>query len=119
MNDNTVILESSARTATTVSRDITNKTNKGCHIILDVTAIAATPSITLTIQGKDPLSGKYYTILTGSAVTGTGTTVYKVYPGITASANVSASDIIPSTWRISVAHGDADSITYSVSANMV
>jgi len=118
-NDNTTILVSQARTATENSRDILNRNAKGCHIILDVTSVTATPSIVVTIQGKDNLSGKYYTILSGSAVTGTGTTVYKIYPGITASANVSASDVLPGVWRVSVSHADTDSITYSVSANMV
>lgn len=118
-NGNTELLGSYARTSTTASRDIINNNCRGCQIILDVTSVTATPSITVTIQGKDPVSGKYYTILTSSPVTATGTVVYRVYPGITAVANLSASDVIPSLWRVSVAHGDSDSITYSVSANMV
>ncbi len=118
-NDNTSILPSASRTATTNSRDILNRGAKGGHIILDVTAVSATPSIVVTIQGKDPLSGAYYTILTGAAVTTTGTTVYKIYPGITAAANASVSDVIPGVWRATVTHADTDAITYSLAANMV
>jgi hypothetical protein len=77
-NGNTELLGSYARTSTTASRDIINNNCRGCQIILDVTSVTATPSITVTIQGKDPVSGKYYTILTSSPVTATGTVVYRV-----------------------------------------
>ena len=43
----------------------------------------------------------------------------RVYPGLTASANVTASDVLPATWRVEAVHGDTDSITYSVSANLI
>ena len=72
-----------------------------------------------TIQGKDHLSGKYYDLLVGVAITAIGTTILKVYPGIMASANVAASDILPLTWRVQFVHADVDSITYSVSAMVV
>ena len=72
-----------------------------------------------TIQGKDPLSGKYYDLLVGVAIIATGMTILKVHPGITASANISASDMLPLIWRVQFVHADADSITYSVSAMVV
>ena len=87
--------------------------------MIDVTAISATPSVTFTIQGKDDLSGKYYTILASAAITGTGTTVLRVYPGLTAAANLTANDVLPGTWRLITTHGDADSITYSVGASLI
>ena len=71
------------------------------------------------IEGKDLISGKYYTVLASAAITGTGTTVLKVYPGITASANASASDILPRTWRVTATHANTDSITYSVGASVI
>ena len=79
-NFNEIALESAARTADDNSGDITNSCHRGCHVIIDVTAISATPSVVPTIQGKDATSGKYYTLLAGSAITGTGTTILKVYP---------------------------------------
>ena len=30
-----------------------------------------------------------------------------------------ASDVLPRTWRVEAAHGNANSITYSVSANLI
>lgn len=110
---------SAARTATVSSSDITNLGGKGVVVILDVTASADSPSITLKVEGKDPVSAKYYDILESAAVTGTSTNVYRVYPGLTAAANLTVSDVIPKTFRITMTHSDADSITYSVGYNLV
>jgi hypothetical protein len=118
-NMDLTILASAARTATNQSSDITNYNGRGMHLVIDVTAASATPSVVFTIQGKDALSGKYYTILASSAITGTGTTVLKVHPGITAAANASVSDLLPRTWRIDATHADSDSITYSVGASVI
>lgn len=118
-NAELTLLASAARTATLDSPDQDNPEAKGVHVIIDVTLDPALASVVPTIQGKDPASGKYQDILEGVAITATGTTVLKVYPGIAASANVAASDILPKTWRVRMAHADADSITYSVGANLV
>lgn len=113
------VLASAARTASVNSADFTNYNNKGGHFIVDVSATAATPSIVMTIQGKDPVSGNYYDILVCTAITATGTNIFKVYPGIPGAANVRANDVLPRTWRVSIAAADADSITYSVGFNSV
>ncbi|MCH8067844.1 MAG: hypothetical protein IID16_01025 [Candidatus Marinimicrobia bacterium] len=118
-NFNLIALESAARIDTNNSEDLTNSQQRGCHVIIDVTAINASPSVIPKIQGKDSVSGKYYDLLTGTAITGTGTTVLKVYPGITVATNVSVSDILPVKFRILMTHGNADSITYSVGVNLV
>jgi len=108
------IFASAARTATVNGDDISNDDARGAIVVIDCTAVAATPSVVFTVQGKDPLSGKYYTILTSTAITATGTTVLRIYPGLTAAANVTVSDILPTVWRVIATHGDADSITYTV-----
>ncbi|RJQ25438.1 MAG: hypothetical protein C4589_11245 [Peptococcaceae bacterium] len=113
-NQEGTALASAARTATISSVDLANNHKNGVHVILDVTAITTAPSITLKIEGKCPVSGKYYTILEGAAVTAVSTNIYKVFPAATAAANSVANDIIPKTWRITVTHANADSITYSV-----
>lgn len=107
------LLASLARTATVSTADQVNYNGKGIHIILDVTALADTPSIVLKIEGKSA-SGIYYTLLEGAAVTGTGTNIYKVMPWATPAANVAAADLLPRTWRVTMTHADTDSITYSV-----
>lgn len=115
-NREITVLASAARTSTTDSANFTNISSRGAHFVINVSALAATPSITVTIQGRDPISGNFYDLLVSNAITTVGTTVLKVYPGITAVANGAANDILPRTYRVRVAHADADSITYSVSA---
>jgi len=118
-NTEETILASAARTATVNSADFINYNAKGLHVILNISALAATPSIVPTIQGKDPISGEYYDILVGAAITTTGINILKIYPGIIATPNASASDILPRTYRVSVAHADSDSITYSISGVLI
>jgi hypothetical protein len=110
------LLASAARTATVASEAQGNEGYRGLHLIIDATAFSATPSIVFTIQGYSPVGDDYYTILASAAITGSGTTVLRVYPGLTASANLIANDVLPPLWRVNAVHGDADSITYSVAA---
>jgi len=118
-NKSGTLLATLARTATPTAVDQVNYNARGIVIIIDVTAVANTPSVVFTIEGKDIASGKYYTILASAAITGTGTTVLRVYPGLTAAANVTVSDILPRDWRLVATHADADSITYSVGYSYV
>ena len=119
MNRTITVYPSAARTADPTVVDLPNSTGRGLHLVIDVTAVTATPSVVFTIKGKDPVSGKVWTVLASAAVTATGTTILKVYPGLTAAANAAANDVLPPTWQVTAVHGDADSITYSVTAQMV
>jgi hypothetical protein len=115
-NISATLLPSAARTAASVnSADITNSSWKGAHVIITTSAFTS-GTYTPTIQGKDPVTGNYYTILTGAAITGTGTVVLRVYPGITATANVSASDFLPRVWRVNLVGASTPSMTFSVGA---
>lgn len=118
-NTEKTVLVSAARTATVSSADLTNHNARGVHVIIDVTLDPALASVTFTVEGKDPVSGVYYTILTSAAIIATGTTALTVYPGVTETANVKESDVIPRTWRVTATHVDADSITYSVGATEI
>jgi hypothetical protein len=60
-------------------------------------------SLTVTLQGKDVVSGQYYTVLTSAAITTAGLTVLRIYPGISASANAAANDVLPPVWRVTYA----------------
>ena len=119
MNSVETLFTSKARTATENSPDQLNPSASGLHLVIDVTAATDTPSVVFTLQGKCPVSGKYYTILASSAITGTGTTVLKVFPGSAVAANATANDILPKHWRVIATHADADSITYTVTASLV
>lgn len=113
-NKGGVLFPSAARTATTlVSADQTNVGGNGVHVVLDTTAFTS-GTVTLTIQGKDPASGKYYTLLAGAAVVGTSTNVYKVCKGCPVTTNISANDMLPTVWRISISGASTPISTYSV-----
>ena len=114
---NKSIYPSEARTATPPAVEIDDRYVEGIQVIINVTAIAVTPSVVPTIDGFDPLSETWYNLLTGSAITGTGQTVLRVHPELTAAANLTAKDFLPNRYRVVMTHGDADSITYSVGIN--
>jgi hypothetical protein len=110
------VYASAARTATPTALDYDNPAHLGAVVFIDCTAVADTPSVVFTIQGKEPLGDEYYDILASAAITGTGNTVLRVYPTLTAAANAAANHPLPRVWRVLATHADADSITYSVTA---
>jgi len=118
-NEVVTVLASAARTATTNSSDLTNFNGRGVQVIIDVTAVTGSASVTVALQTKETIGSKYVTVLTSAAITGTGQTRLRCYPGITAVANESVSDLIGRIWRVVVTHGTADSITYSVQCVMM
>ena len=118
-NREVTVIASAAYTASQNSADLENPYARGAVIVIDATASAATPSVVFTVKGKSALGNDYYTILTSAAITGTGTTILRIYPGLTAAANVAVNDVLPRAWRIEAVAGDADSLTYSVSCNYI
>lgn len=118
INRTGTLLASAARTATVTGIDMSNDAGSCLTVILDVTVAPGVDTVTVAIQGNDPVSLKYYTILTGAAVSATGTTTYKVCPGITAAANAAASDMVPKKWRVNVTHSAGTSFTYSLGFNL-
>lgn len=107
-----LLFPSAARTATS-SVSFVSRTLGGLFII-NVTAASATPSVVFTIVGTGP-AGETWTILTSAAITGTGQTILRVHPELTAAANTIAKDMLPQAVTVTATHSDADSITYSVS----
>lgn len=112
-NSNVVELASLSRTTTQTGRDSVNNYHRGLQVVLDMTTVG-TGSVTLTVQGKDVASGKYYTVLAGAAVTTNSTNIYKIYPGLVAAANAVANDALPTTYRILVTANNANAAVYSV-----
>ena len=115
-HENRKLLASAARTTAQTLGPFPN-TAKGCHLVIDVTSITSTPILTPTIQGVDAY-GVTYTVLTGAAISATGTNVLKVFPGASPVANAVANDYLPPDWKVSIAVADADSATYSVSVTL-
>lgn len=110
-----IILPSAARTATVVSPVLSAEQVLSSIFIVNITATSATPSVILSIEGKDPLSGSFYNIIDSAAITITGTATIQVGHNIIAAANLAANEMLPAEFRVTATHGDADSITYSLS----
>lgn len=113
------LLASVARTATPTAFVEKANQHEGCVLVIDVTAIAATPSVVVTISGVDALSGKKWTILASAAITGVSTTIMKVGRALTAAANAAANDMLPPHFTVEFVHGDADSITYTAAMHLI
>lgn len=107
-----------ARTATPSIATFDNPDYHGMHLVI-YTSAASTPSTVVTIKGVDPYTGQSYTILVAAAITAAGTVVLRVFPALTASANLIANDVIPSQFTCTSVHGNGNSHTYAISALMV
>jgi len=99
--DGIVLLTSAVITANGFSLDQSNPSCHGCFVYLATGAFGATESaMTVTIKGKDPVSGTYFTILTSASLSASSFVALQVYPGATASANLIANSSLPKTWRV-------------------
>lgn len=120
------LLESEARVASAPTGDVrTTVGDRGALLVLDVTkAPNANETLTVSIQAKDEVTGKYVTV-TGFAASkkgeelGEGTTLaFTVYPGAAETAAVGSHEVqalpIPRHWRAVVTHSGAGSWTYSL-----
>lgn len=92
---------------------------RGIKVVIDVTAGTSGFSITPTISGYDKTSGKTWTLLAGAAITGASTVILTVYPALTAVTNVTANDVLPESFEVSMAVADAKSVTYSIGAHLL
>ena len=57
-------------------------------------------SFTVTLSGI--INGVAYTILTSAALSAAAVTILTVYPGLTAVANVTATDVLPKAWSVTI-----------------
>ena len=121
-HDKSALLTLTAQGSGAVDGQDQNNINcRGVQVGIDITAIAGTsPTLTVKIQGKDAASGKYYDLLTSSALTATGFTLLTLYPGAPSTANVSAPQVLPATWRvIATVGGTGPSVTATVGASLI
>jgi len=112
------ILSGVGATATQNSADQLNPCGRGVKVFANVSAIG-TGSVTFSIQAKDPASGTYSTILSSAAIVANGMTVLTVYPGLPATANVSANDVLPRQWRVVATANNANPVNYTVGASVI
>lgn len=115
----TTVYSSAARTATPTAVTVATRRAKAVTLVFDVTAVTSTPSTTITVEGYDNLSNSYYPILTSAAIATAVKTVLRIGPGLTAGANVTVADYLPDQIRVTATHGNANSMTYSISAHLL
>lgn len=106
---------SAVRAATLIGADNQKAPgNRGVKVLLDVTVAPGIDTVTLAIDVKDQVSGKYIQVLAAAARVAAGTDVLTVYPGGPVTVNVSANDSVPDIYRVRVVHSAATNFTYSV-----
>ena len=101
--------------ATHTSDTLDNPNHRGVEVVIDVTAQSGA-ALTVTIEGYDPVSKKYYTLLASAALAAVATTVLTVYPGVTVAANAAVSRPLPSKWRVKAANASG-TVTATIAAH--
>jgi len=117
------LLPSAARTTTQNSGTLqinppSAELARGIKVTINITNVAAGPSVTVNILGVDA-NGVTYTILASAALVAVATTVLTVYPGLTAVANVTATDVLPRNIQVNVVANNANSCTYSLAYDLL
>ena len=90
---------------TSFTPDQDDEFTKGFALGIDITTIAGGSTLTVSLQGKDVASGKYYDMpgpITTAALAAAATTPLIVYPGITVVANQQFNAVLPKTWRLKI-----------------
>lgn len=119
-NTNKTILALAAAAANGNTAGLDNPFWTGLQLGVNITAITGTtPTLTVFIDGYDDASDTWYALLTSAALSATGFTLLTVYPAATAVANVSASQVLPKTWRVRYAiAGTTPAVTATIGASL-
>jgi hypothetical protein len=100
MNKTYAIPLSQERATSATHGPFDNQDGRGLTAVIDITGRDGSTTLTATILGYDPVSGKTWTLLASSALSSVATTVLKVFPGSAVSANASANDQLPKQFKI-------------------
>lgn len=88
------------------------------EVVIVATALVSTPSVVPTIEVFDPTSATWIVALTGAAITTAAptTVTLRTGPYLVAVANLASQALLGRRWRVTMTHGNANSMTYTVSA---
>jgi hypothetical protein len=119
-NDSLLALNLVAAAVSVSSADMDNLSSMAAQVVVDITAITGTaPTLVVTVEGKDPASGKYYPLIVSASLVAVSTTVLRVFPGATAAANLAVNDFVPKVFRVSATiAGTTPAITARISVNL-
>ena len=116
--DSVTIAASAARTVTESFGNFVNPNWRAAHFIFDLTASAGAIDLVVDIEARNQTTGGFYPLLTSAAIVATGTIVFKIGIGFTPSGGLTANDLLPYIYRVTVTHNNANAQTYSISANL-
>lgn len=112
------LFASEARIADVTSDEFNNHYHKGIILLIDVTDSSLTPSVVPTIQTR--IGETWVDVALGTAFTAAGQFSLLLYPG---AVGGEFTDVIgaflPPVWHLFMNHSDADSITYSVTQQLL
>jgi hypothetical protein len=93
----------------------------GAQIAINISSITGTsPTLTVAVQGWDPVSQSFYPIIPSAALTAAGTTVLRIFAGATPAANLTVSDILPPQIQITATiGGTSPSVTATIGGTIV
>jgi hypothetical protein len=112
-------LKSAARIASPGDVDIRPPYDAaGVAITVDLTALTTAASLTLTVEGYDPTSGKTWVIATTAAISTVSTVTLRIHPNDATAAlangvQTQQGQLAPHL-RLHMVQGNANSTTYSV-----
>ena len=90
---------------TTTSMTMANQTNEryaGVRLFANVADFAAgsAPALSFRVDGQDPVSGNWATLLSTVALVATSTVMFTIHPNVTAVAGQATPQFLPGTWRV-------------------
>ena len=101
-------------------RLIENVGGRGILVVVNLLTPPDSNSLTVIIEGLDPISGKFYPLLTSNPLATEGLTVLKVYPGLNEIDGLKANSPIGKNVRIRCVHENEEkSMCYGISATLV
>jgi hypothetical protein len=104
---------------TLTSPDQSGRQHDGLELVVNISAQTGTPNTTITIEGKDEVSGNYYTVLASAALAAVATTVLRVFPDSAVTANLAANAALPKVWRVkAVVAGTSPVVTATIGATV-
>lgn len=104
--------------ATYNSSNLSFANAKRAHVVVDVTDKGASGTLDVLVQGLDPVSGNWYTILTFAQITTVSIVAGKIAAGIPVVANLAVDDVLPDTFRINAVVG-TNAVIFSVGINLI
>lgn len=116
-NDELIIFPSAVRNTSTTSEDFINHNARGVSIFINITAVPGVDTITPRLEWKDPASGVYINVATGTARAAAGLFILTSYPGTGGTGGQDFSRQLVRTWRLVMVHSAATNFTYSVGAS--